>query len=339
MTLASQKPFVLQIVRSIESIEGPNEINNREVGNGTHGPFDFSDQTANWPANSVAWARAISQWKKSTVSLSRIELFAPTIASGDPADYARLPDISSYITAGCLHFYAGNGRQPSNFGGGNFAPIYDWYRAAASPGRPIVMSEWGQTTAVKAGQGGCDSAAQAKYILNQMFDAVAKGVHRAYLYQLMDDTSDGDPSGNGGAEAHFGLFDYRWRAKPAARALANLKDLLGDRSAHFTARALTYRVRGVCDAGAAGTSLAIYKSDGSTFLAVWNEPQIWDPAANVTVTPAGDRVTVTLDSAYRYKVYDPLIGTKAVQSGRGSRININLTGSPLMIQILPEAPP
>ena len=136
--------------------------------------------------------------------MSRVKLLAPTIASGDPGDYAKLPDVSPYVDSGDFHFYAGDGREPSNFGGGNFAAIADWYRAAASPARPVSISEWGQTTASKPGQGGCDEATQARYVLNQVCDVQAKGLYRAYLYQLMDDTGDGDPTGNGGAESPSG---------------------------------------------------------------------------------------------------------------------------------------
>lgn len=223
VTLASQQALIPQIADSIETIEGPNEINNYGVGNGTHGPGDLTDRTKDFAGNYAAWAKALDEWRKSTPTLSKVKLLAPSIASGDPADYAKLPDVSPNVDSGNFHFYAGNGRQPSNFGGGNFAAIDDWYKAAATPNKPVSVSEWGQTTAGKPGQGGCDNITQAKYILNQMFDLTAKGVYRAYLYQLMDDTPDGDPTGNGGAESHFGIFDYQWRVKPAAQALANVR--------------------------------------------------------------------------------------------------------------------
>lgn len=335
ITFKGQQRLVPQMAPLLESIEGPNEMNNHEVGKGTHGPFDTTDQTDNWPTNYAAWAKAIAAWKQKTPSLAHVSLFAPTIASGDPADYARLPDISRYVTAGNMHFYAGDGRPPSNFGGGNFAAIYDWYRAAATPHKPVTLTEWGQTTASKAGQSGCNNATQAKYVLNQMFDAVAKGVDRAYLYQLMDDTSDGDPTGNGGTEAHFGLFDYQWRAKPAAQALANIKTLLRDRSTHFTPKVPAYQVIGLNNAGAAGSSLTISKSDGSTFIVVWNEPPIWDVAANASIVPPADHVTVTLHRAYAYKVYDPLVGLQPIATGKGRQINGNIVGSPLLIQLIP----
>ena len=153
VTFAGQQALVPQIADGIETIEGPNEINNAYVGNGTHGPGDLTDRTKDFAHNYAAWARALYDWRKSTPALSHVKLLAPTIASGDPKDYAALPDVSNSVDSGDFHFYAGNGREPSNFGGGNFAAIYDWYKAAATPTKPVSVSEWGQTTAGQAGPG------------------------------------------------------------------------------------------------------------------------------------------------------------------------------------------
>lgn len=335
VTLASQQALIPQIGDALETIEGPNEINNVYVGNGTHGPEDFTDRTKDFAPNYAAWAKAIYEWHRVTPALSHVKLLAPTIASGDPKDYAALPDVSAYVDSGDFHFYAGNGREPSNFGGGNFSAIHDWYKEAATPAKTVSVSEWGQTTAGKPGQGGCDEATQAKYVLNQMCDLTAKGVYRAYLYQLMDDTPDGDPTGSGGTESHFGIFDYRWRVKPAAQALANVKNLLRDTTTRFTPRVPKYRVTGVADAGAAGDCLSISKSDGSTFLVVWNEPPIWDPKANAPVAPREDPVRVDFGGDYSYRVYDPLVGLGPVKQGRGSGVSVGLRGSPLLIRVVP----
>ncbi len=335
VTLASQQALLPQIADMIESIEGPNEINNYYVGNGTHGPGERADRTKDFAANYTAWAKAIFEWRKSTPVLSKVTLLAPTIASGDPKDYASLPNIAPYVDDGSIHFYGGNGRQPSGFGGGNFAVIYGWYQEAATPGKRLAVTEWGQTTAGKLGQDGCDEATQAKYILNQMFDAAAMGAYRANLYQLMDDTADGDPTGSGGAESHFGLFDYRWRPKPTAVALANVKTLLADTSTRFVPKVPMYRVSGVTQAGAAGDCLSLSKSDGSTVLVVWNEPQIWDSKANAAVVPPADQVTVDFGGDYSYKVYDPLVGVRATASGRGSGVTVTILGSPILMQIIP----
>ena len=334
VTLAGQEALVPQLGGLVESVEGPNEINNYSVGHGTHGPGDFSDRTESFADNSVAWARALYDWRKSTPALSGVRLFGPTIATGDPKDYAALPDISPFVDAGSVHFYAGNGRQPSGFGGGNFAAIYRWCRASATPGKSLALTEWGQTTAGRPGQGGCDEATQARYVLNQMFDAVAVGASRAYFYQLMDDTPDGDPTGAGGSESHFGLFDYKWRPKPAALALANVKTLLADTSARPAPRVPAYRVSGVTSPGAAGDCLAVSKG-GGTVLVVWNEPPIWDPKSNRTVAPPADAVTVDFGGVYSYQVYDPLLGVSAIAAGRGPSVSVNVTGSPILVRIIP----
>ena len=154
----------------------------------------------------------------------------------------------------------------------------------------------------------------------------------------MDDTPDGDPTGNGGTESHFGLFDYRWGVKPAAQALANVKNLLRDSADRFTSKVPAYHISGLSQAGAAGSSLTISKSDGSTFVVVWNEPQIWDSKANSAIAPPVDHVKVTFGGTYAYRVYDPLIGLKAIVSGEGSEVGVDLTGSPLMIQLFPKSP-
>ena len=333
-TFADQQKTVPQIASLIETIEGPNEINLYEVGSGAHGPFDTTDQTKNFPANYAAWTKALYHWKKTVPALKNAKLIAPTIASGLGSDYARLPNVSPYVSAGTLHFYAGSGRQPSNFGGGDFPAVFDWYKAAASPSKPVVVSEWGQTTAFLPGQAGCDPATQAKYILNQMCDLTAKGAYRSYLYQLMDDTADGDPTGSEGTEAHFGIFDYQWHPKPAALALANLKTLLADKSTAFVPRVPRYHVSGVTNAGNAGSSLSISKSAGSTFIVVWNEPQIWDETANAPVTPPADPATVSFGGKYAYKVYDPLVGVSALSSGRSTGVTANVTGSPILVQVM-----
>lgn len=335
VTLTSQESVIPQIAPILESIEGPNEINNYDVGNGTHGPSDMFDQTRNYAANSLAWAKALWAWKSTEKPLADVLLFAPSIASGLPEEYASLPDVSPYVSAGSLHFYAGNGREPSNFGGGNFSALCDWYHAAAAPTQPLALTECGQTTAGRPGQGGCDEATQAKYILNQMCDSIAKGVHRAYLYQLMDDTPDGDPTGSGGAESHFGLFDYQWRTKPAALALANVKALLRDGPARFAPVVPAYSITGLTSAGSAGSSFSVSKSDGSTFIIVWNEPPLWDQITNAPVTPPADSVTVRFGKNSAYKVYNPLSGSTPLASGHSSQVTVDVAGSPIFIQIVP----
>lgn len=93
------------------------------------------------------------------------------------------------------------------------------------------------------------------------------------------------------------------------------------------------------DGGAAGSSLSVSKSDGSTFLVVWNEPRMWDPKLNAPVAPVADPVTIDFGARYSYKVYDPLAGLTPLKEGRGPGVRVSLRGSPLLIRVVPGSAP
>ena len=217
-------------------------------------------------------------------------------------------------------------------------------QAAATPGKSLYLMEWSQTTAGKPGQAGCDEAMQSKYIINQMCDIVAMGASRAFIYQLMDGTPHGNPTGRGGAESHFGICDYQWRVKPAVQALANVKNLLLDNnSKNFTADVPPYRVSGLTHARMARSSLSVSKSDGSTFIVVWSEPNIWDAKTSkpITPTPWPDNVTVDFGRSHTmsYRVYDPLVGLNPLAIGKASKeiskVALHILGSPNFLQVFP----
>jgi hypothetical protein len=64
------------------------------------------------------------------------------------------------------------------------------------------------------------------------------------------------------------------------------------------------------------------KSDGSHWLAVWDET---DPAHDVTLT---------LQTPAAVNIYDPIGGTEPIQSARGvSNISFNLGKHPLLLKI------
>ena len=132
-----------------------------------------------------------------------------------------------------------------------------------------------------------------------MCDIVAMGASRAFtcIYQLMDGTPHGNPTGRGGAESNFGIFDYQWRVKPAAQALVNVKNLSLDNNSKTSRQTChpTLRVSGLTHAGMARPSLSVSKSDGSTFIVVWSEPNIWAAKTNKPITPTAWSDIVTLD--------------------------------------------
>lgn len=124
-TWAQQQTQVLTFAKSgmLRAIEGPNEMNNR-MGNGSHGPYDTMNET-DYASNYLAWAKELDKFSKENRSeLKAVSIVAPCIASGRKEDYARLPDVSDFVDAGNMHFYAGHGYQPSFSMGHNLAVGY-----------------------------------------------------------------------------------------------------------------------------------------------------------------------------------------------------------------------
>ncbi len=320
------------------AIEGPNEINNRVTGGGSHGPDDHADRTGPdaYPANSLAWAKVLDQFRRQTPQLHGLPLIAPSIASGLREDYARLPPLTGLADAGNVHFYAGGGRQPGfsippNPDVGSFASVFGWAQAAQLPAGPMWLTETGAST---SGNYARDGVSQAKYLANQFFDAFAAGAQRLYFYQLIDGSSaPGDTEGN------FGLFRHDGLPKPAVAMLERLKHLLsvgqfedprnradtGPVTAAYDPRDLTL--------GGAAEVLVLQKSDGSSVVAVWNEPPIDDGKGN-SLVPASQAITLDLGSTQRFAIHD-LLEPAAPDFETGRRVSVRLRGHPVLVELRP----
>jgi hypothetical protein len=361
VTWDDQKPGLIAAGASglLGSIEGPNEMNNSSVGMGSHGVNDPTDETNNWAGptgNVFNWMSAIRTWRDSltgsnATALAGVELIAPTIASGLQSDYAMLPDLNALVDDGTMHYYAGNGLQPSleqgadNPGVGYFANIYAWCDSAMSPTKPLVVSECGATTF----PGGTYTLhAQAAYFLNQMHEAAGIGAKRFYFYTLVDP----DTGAAGGSEGNFGMFQSDGSDKDITVALASLKDLFSlnnsyddPANAHDTGPfqkgydGCGLQVSGI---GAAGFSsrvsdaVVFMKTDGSTVISVTNEAQLSDANGNA-LTPTPVSATVNLGSSHAWSVYDPLSAAplSPTATGSGSNIAVTLMGYPMYIVVSP----
>jgi hypothetical protein len=336
------------------SIEGPNEMNNRSVGGGSHGVNDPTDQTANWAGpmgNLSAWMKAIRTWRdgltgSDALALEGVELIAPTIASGLQTDYQMMPDLGAFVDDGTLHYYAGNGHQPSleqgadNAGVGYFSNLYAWCKSAVSPTKPLVVSECGATTA----PGGTYSLhAQAAYFLNQMHEAAGIGARRFYFYTLVDPQS----GASGGSEGNFGMFKTDGTDKDITIALAALKDLfsLNDSyddpaNAHDTGPfpkgydGCGLQVTGIGSIGFStrvSDAVVFMKSDGSTLISVLTD------ASGNSVTPTPVTATVDFGNSHSWQVYDPLSASPLTPTATGSGTSVNLTlmGYPQYVLVAP----
>ncbi len=338
----------------LRAIEGPNEMNNRVAGNGAHGPNDLLDRTdaSRYPANYLAWARAIRAFEQANpTALRGVSLIAPSIASGSSADYARLPNVSGLVAAGNMHFYAGGGRQPGfsippNPAVGSFDNVLTWARSAELPDGTVWLTETGAAT---SGNYARDGVSQAKYIANQMFDYFRTGGRRLFLYAMIDWS---DASND--IEANFGLFHHDGTPKPAALMLETLKDLLSlgryddPRNATdtapfepgFDARNLTLS-RVDDPAGMLPHVLVMAKSDRSTMIAVYDEAQV-DDGKGHSIMPPPSRVTLNFGGPQDVLVHDLFVHTPQAgarsdgrQFTRAATLTIETRGYPLLVELKP----
>lgn len=362
-TWLQQQGQIVAFARSgmLRAIEGPNEMNNR-MGNGSHGPNDriAQNEYATYPTNYFAWAKVIKDFARTNrAALKDALIIAPCIATGRQVDYANLPDVSDYVDAGNMHFYAGRGYQPNLAMGyhpsvGYFNNIRLWAQAAQAPKKPVWMTECGATTSSDYVANGIlaynrDGISQAKYLANQLLDYFAAGGQRMFIYNTIDGSGRFDD-----AESNFGLFHHDGSPKPAAMMLSRLKHLLslgcyedkrnltdtGMFVPAFNAQALT--ITGLVTPGQAGPGyLVMPKSDGSTMIAVWNESVI-DDGKGQAVTATDNRVSIDFGSTQTYTVHDLIDASlmtvskpQVLRSDTGRNTNITLRGYPILIELHP----
>ena len=272
---------------------------------------------------------------RSTPSLDNVPVYSFTIGGADPAAYPAIGDLSAYTDYANIHAYPPQGLRPIFV----IHAAIDGGRTDA-PSKPVVLTETGFYTLPNGvGWGGIPESLQASYLLDEVLDEAAAGVSRTYLYDLLDDGAD--PNGTN-QEAHFGLFHVDGSAKLSATAFHNLTSILSDGSpaaANFPTSAFSFTATGV-PYDYTGNTLLIDKSDGSHVVAVWNEEQLWDTDRLTPIAAQHFPTTVDLHQNYEtVLVFDPLVGSVPVQTLHDvSRVDVDLTDHPFLIQVLPNAP-
>lgn len=202
------------------------------------------------------------------------------------------------------------------------------YYSPASPGRPSVLTESGGWTVPMAN--GWTQNVQAKYNLDTPFDAYILG----YLYTSMYEANDQvcDPTGTD-LEFHLGFFDCNNVAKVSATTFHNMTTLLADSSV-ITPTSLNFTLTNM---PANGHSLLLQKSDGTFWLALWNDAQIWNFTTFQEIVVSPVSVTLGLSpNATTVNVYDPYIGTSVQQTASNvSSIVVPVPDHVILVNVIP----
>lgn len=220
-------------------------------------------------------------------------------------DYDKVGDLSPYADYANAHTYPGaNSGQPT-------WDIVMLNRNAniAAVGRPVITTELGWDAGIYT----MSDASIAKYVVSGLLDCARNGDAYTYIYGLFDDMA-----------GQFGMMNSDGTPKPAGLALHNLTTLLADPVTP------PFNATGSLKFDMAGTTgdeytLLFQKSDGAYWLAIWDEMD------------ASHAVTVTLDAqANQVQLFDPLIGTNALQSvSNTATISFTLGDHPLFVRVMP----
>lgn len=248
---------------------------------------------------------------------------------GNVNDYGSTGNQSAYADFGNAHTYFGSGNNP---GWAGWIGHLNALAQETTPGKPVVVTETGSYTTGNSGDpSNVSETAAAKYTLDMLLDAYQQGDARSYMYELLD-----QGTGDGNSEHNFGLFHTDGSAKPAGTAVHNLMSLLSDggNSTGFGTGSLGYSLSGM---PSSGNSMLMEKSDGSYWLAVWNDARVAGPGAGQVDYVANVGVTLNLDSpAGSVNVFDPLTGTSSVGSASNtSSVSLSLPDHPILVEITP----
>ena len=305
-----------QVSGRIDSFEGMNEGTDRGgYYNGLNGaPADCAFQRD--------LRAAVSGWN--ATYRQHVPLLAPSVG-GNHAGFGQLAGCAGSSDASNGHSYMD--ANPPTVGKGYDLPLE---QQDAPAGTPNYVTESGPITNALTPRGMTEDAA-ARRTLDLLLAFKHTSV-RTYLYELVDENpqtpvlnDQNDPYGLE-QEMHYGLFRADWTAKPAAVALHNQAVILSDTGAAagtFAPGSLAYAIGG---APPATYSLLMQKSSGEYVLAVWAEPNVWNPAtwnaagwAN-TITPTN--VTVSFPAMSAIGASDAFGMATALPAGTSARVQI-----------------
>lgn len=311
---ASKLPCIQQNTNIFHSIEGCNEIDN----------FPF----CNWNSlTGLAGARAFQYQLLTDISPLSIPLW--TLTDETKSDYYTIGPLPANSFS--LHSYNQYGVES----GSTDYTAYSYMNAVIvfyptlAPGRSTVITETGGWTTPCSD--GWTQNVQAKYILNSIFDSWILGNSAVSIYEASDDFND--PSCNTN-EDHFGLLDYQGSPKVSGTTIHNMTILLTD-SSTIAPASIAYTFSGM---PINGHSLLLQKTDGTYWLAIWNDAQIWNfnTSSEITVAPVSVILNLTSVTASTINVYDPFINTSIQQTSNNTNsINISVPDHVILVNIRP----
>lgn len=265
-----------------------------------NGEFEGYEAPNEWDANGGAgWAKTLATFTahlyavvKSSSATSSYPVIGPSLTSAQ--SYATLSataksrgiNLSGACNYSNLHNYPG-GRNPGTAGwsaDGYGSIAYNLNLAHSIwPDKTAIATETGYYT-LNQGQG-IPEVIEALYVPRLVLEQYRNGIVRSYLYELIDESATFE-----GSEGRFGLARADGSIKPAFRSIQKLNAILSDQGSAFTTRPLLYSL---VTKDSTIHQLLMQKRDGTYYLALWRERQLYDVNTQTQVALGTSTVELT----------------------------------------------
>jgi hypothetical protein len=366
-------PMILNLLPTIDAVEGPNEPDDPTPLFFYNGPCDPKEKetTACYPLGAIQESEDL--WhivKDSHVEGSEKIKSLPVLAmsEGTAGNFTmlanlvkekKIPPAGDYTMIGNMHAYQGgllgDGLGPNS--------SLDWYIRTSQQWtgtEPLWTTEMGYHNNIyflyDGEQQGVSERASAIYLPIAFLSGFNKGVVRTFSYELLDETEDAPQAGCTPNEweknprcqgnGYYGLLKYdttsnppSFSPKPAFTALKNLIELLQDPESSFTPG--TLEITFSADPGKKEYKLEytlLQKSNGDYYLAIWNDVSVFQPASapgsvGMDIYPPNVPVTITTSEPYAFTVYAPNDSTGVRCT---DRYTISTSSNSIKIDLPPE---
>jgi hypothetical protein len=294
---------------NVEAFEGLNEHN--------------QSGRSNWINEVRALQKAVHQRVKTDPVLARYAVLGPSLTQATAA--SAVGDLSAFMDFGAIHPYPGGNAPVSR----QISDDVARYRPTNGV-RAVWITETGYHMASQSANPWhtpVSDRAMARYVMRLLLGAFDHGIPRTFLYELIDEGGDAAD-----IEHNFGLLRRDGTEKKAFSALANLIAILDDPgNTSFTPRALGIELVG----DTAGiTAMALEKSDGRVYVALWQPVPSYQGSARSDLVVAPRQTTIVLSAARPVRVFLPLESPgPSAQLGDVTRIPVEIPDHPVLIEI------
>jgi hypothetical protein len=323
----------------LEAVEGPNETDIFEQ-------FIYKGQK--FPEGTIAFMKDFYPAIKADPHLRDLPVLQTTLAfpgfklEGKTTDTRIradiLGDLSKYADYGNSHNYFAFGEVPSDAIQNHHLPL----NSRITPGKPMMSSEGGYQMGDWDGfKGNWEDGQTApfsedihgRYLLRYVLEQYRLGYKRSFIYELLDID-----------QPKWGLFRADGTPKPAASGLRSLIGILNESTWDTASKkwitpnqkpgTLEYELTNQTPSI---HTLLLQKSNGTSYLILWNEFKNWNAVTGKPVYSKPVPVGLQIKQAVkRIRTYLPLTQREATQTFDSSSVQLSVPDHPLIVEIEPK---